>query len=110
LTLRVYDDSDTQVSTNSVTFDPTNALFGNQRPYWSTAPAAEDLNSLAHGTVSGGLVDLGTISHGTDTENVQVLCEFRRYDGDVYVTGRWFYYNKDLLFLRCTCYSRRRLT
>jgi hypothetical protein len=87
MTLTVYDSDDTQVSSNIINWDPTNALFDNQRPYWSTVPAAQDLNSVAHGTPAGGLVDLGTISHGTDTENVQVLCEFRRYNGSVYVTG-----------------------
>ena len=101
LTLSVYDGNDTPVpgGTNSITWEPTNAGFGNQRPYWSTAPAAEDLNSVAHGTAAGGLVDLGTISHGTDTENVQVLCEFRRYAGDVYVTGPGYgYYTQDEKF------------
>ena len=84
-TLRVYDGA-TQVSTQTVTFSVTEAVFGNQRPYWSVAPTNEDLNSTAHDAVSGGLLDLGTISHGSDTENVRVKCQFRHYGGSDYVT------------------------
>jgi len=73
-TLRVYDGS-TSVSTNTVTFEASNT-YGNQRPYFSVEPTTEDLNTTEHGTVAGGLVDLGTISHGTDTENVRVSCSF----------------------------------
>ena len=77
-TLRVYDGA-TPVSTQTVTFAVTEAVFGNQRPYWSVAPTNEDLNTTEHGQSGGGLLDLGTISHGTDTENVQVKCQFRHY-------------------------------
>ena len=84
-TLRVYDGV-TQVSAQTVTFSVTEAVFGNQRPYWSVAPTNEDLNSASHDAVSGGLVNFGTISHGSDTENVRVKCEFRHYGGSEYVT------------------------
>ena len=77
-TVRVYDGS-TQVSSQTLTFDPSEAVFDNQRPYWAIAPTAQDLNTAEHDEQTGGLLDLGTISHGTDTENVQVKCEFRHY-------------------------------
>ena len=87
-TLRVYDGA-TQVSTQTVTFSVTEAVFGNQRPYWSVAPTAEDVNTAPHDVVAGGLLDLGTISHGSDTENVQVKCEFRHYGYSDYTTGAY---------------------
>lgn len=76
--LKVYNGASV-VSTNTVTFDPTEPTTGNQRPYFSVVPPTEDLNSTAHDTVAGGLVNLGTISHGSDTENVRVKCAFRYY-------------------------------
>lgn len=85
LTLTVYDSSDTQVQSYTVTWDPTNALFDNQRPHWSTEPTAEDLNGVTNTSI-----DLGTIAHGTDTENVQVKCEFREYDSETTYTGTDF--------------------
>jgi len=84
--LKVYDGA-TQVSTQTVTFSVTEAVFGNQRPYWAVAPTVEDLNTSAHKTVAGGLLDLGTISHGTDTENVRVKCQFRHYGQSTPTTG-----------------------
>jgi hypothetical protein len=83
--LKVYDGA-TVVSGQTVTFSVTEAVFGNQRPYWAVAPTNEDLNSSAHDAVAGGLVDFGTISHGSDTENVRVTCEFRRYGDSEYTT------------------------
>lgn len=77
-TVKVYNGASV-VSTNTVTFDPTEPTTGNQRPYFSVVPPTEDLNSTAHDTVAGGLVNLGTISHGSDTENVRVKCAFRPY-------------------------------
>lgn len=85
LTLRVYDSSNTLVSSNTVTWDADGPTFGNQRPYWSTEPAVEDLNG-----VTDAPIDLGTIAHGTDTENVQVKCEFREYDSETTYTGTDF--------------------
>ena len=77
-TLKVYDGA-SLVSGQTVTFSVTEAVFGNQRPFWSVAPTVEDLNSTAHDAVAGGLIDLGTISHGTDTENVRIRCQFRPF-------------------------------
>ena len=85
-TVRVYDGI-TQVSTQTLTFSVTEAVFGNQRPYWSVAPTAEDLNTSSHSSVAGGLLDLGTISHGSDTENVRVKCQFRHHGFSNYTTG-----------------------
>lgn len=90
-TLRVYDGA-TSVGSYNVIFDPTEPSYGNQRPYWSTIPAGEDLNSTEHDTVAGGLVDLGTVSHGTDTENVRVKCEFRTYGDTNQLTGSSYGY------------------
>ena len=85
--LKAYNASDVLQVTGDVTFEVTEAVFGNQRPYWTANPSTEDLTSAAHGTVAGGLVDFGTISHGSDTENVQVKCEFRHYGFSNYTTG-----------------------
>ena len=77
-TVKVYNGASV-VSTNTVTFDPTEPATGNQRPFFSVVPPTEDLNTTAHDTVAGGLVNFGTISHGSDTENVRVKCEFRYF-------------------------------
>ena len=84
--LKVYNGASV-VSSNVVTFDPVEPTTGNQRPFFSVVPPIEDLNSTAHGTVAGGLVNFGTISHGTDTENVEVKCEFRNYGSSSTFTG-----------------------
>lgn len=84
--LKVYDGASV-VSSNVVTFDPTEPSFGNQRPFFSVVPPTEDLNTTAHDSVAGGVVDFGTISHGTDTENVRVKCEFRPYGSTNTFTG-----------------------
>ena len=84
--LKVYDGASV-VSSNVVTFDPVEPSFSNQRPFFSVVPPTEDLNSTAHDSVAGGVVDFGTISHGTDTENVRVKCEFRPYGSTNTFTG-----------------------
>lgn len=94
MTLKVYNGSST-VSSNPVTFDADGPTYGNQRPFWTVEPAGEDLNTTAHGTAAGGLVDLGTISHGTDTENVRVKCAFRTYGGSTNYTGSAYGYFTD---------------
>lgn len=81
-TLAVYDSSDTLVSSNTVTWDADGPTYGNQRPYWSVVPTVEDLTGVTNTTI-----DLGTIAHGSDTENVQVKCEFREYDSETTYTG-----------------------
>ena len=93
-TVRVYDGA-TQVSTQTLTFNVTEAVFGNQRPYWSVAPTVEDLNTTEHDVSTGGLLNLGTISHGSDTENVQVTCEFRHYNLDIYPGNNYGYITAD---------------
>ena len=84
--LKVYDGASV-VSSNAVTFNPTEPSFSNQRPFFSVVPPTEDLNSTAHDGVKGGIVNFGTISHGTDTENVRVKCEFRPYGSTNTFTG-----------------------
>ena len=76
--LKVYNGASV-VSSNVVTFDPTEPTIGNQRPFFSVVPPTEDLNTTAHDIFAGGLVNLGTISHGSDTENVRVKCAFRYF-------------------------------
>ena len=93
-TVRVYDGS-TQVSTQTLTFNVTEAVFGNQRPYFSVAPTVEDLNTTEHDSSVGGLLNLGTISHGSDTENVQVTCEFRHYNLNIYQGNDYGYITAD---------------
>ena len=86
-TVKAYNASDILQVVGDVTFEVTEAVFGNQRPYWTANPSTEDLSSNTHDAVAGGLVDLGTISHGTDTENVQVKCEFRHYGTETQYEG-----------------------
>ena len=74
-TLFVYDSSDAIVQSYSVIFEADGPTYGNQRPYWSTEPTHEDMTGISGST----LLDLGTISHGADTENVNVSCVLRDY-------------------------------
>lgn len=80
--LYVYDSSNTLVSSNVVRWDANGPTYGNQRPYWSVVPTVEDLSGVTNATI-----DLGTIAHGSDTENVQVKCEFREYDSETTYSG-----------------------
>ena len=93
--LKVYNGASV-VSSNVVTFDPTEPTTGNQRPFFSVVPPTEDLNSTAHDTVAGGLVNLGTISHGSDTENVRVKCAFRYFGtGNTIFSGTFGVFTDD---------------
>lgn len=86
--LKVYDLSDGSLDgTYTVTFDPTQPTFGKQRPYWSVVPTDEDANTLAHNSVAGGLLDLGTVLQGSDTDPLTVTCEFRNYGTTTLYTG-----------------------
>ena len=83
--LTVYDSSDTYVAGYNVIFDPITPVYGNQRPYWEVEPSRiQEINSYEWDTDFGGPLDFGTISHGSDTENVQVKCEFREYGDTQY--------------------------
>ena len=86
--LKVYDLSDGSLDgTYVITFDATQPTFGKQRPYWSVVPADEDASSAEHSAVSGGLLDLGTILQGSDTDPLTVTCEFRNYNTTTRYTG-----------------------
>lgn len=87
--LKVYnpDSSYALVSTNAVTFDATQPTFGKVRPYWSTAPTDQDLSSAAHSAVAGGLMNMGVIAQGSDTDPLTVTCEFRNYGTTTQYTG-----------------------
>lgn len=87
--LKVYnpDSSYALVSTNAVTFDATQPTFGKVRPFWSTAPTDQDLSTSAHSAVSGGLVNMGVIAQGSDTDPLTVTCEFRNYGTTTQYTG-----------------------
>ena len=102
-TIKAYDSGDTQQASETVTFSVTDPVFGNQRPFWSTQPPlGQDLNSSAHDTVAGGLVDFGTISHGSDTENVRVKCEFRAHGQNTLLTstsGYGYFTNHDSIYV-----------
>jgi len=85
--LKVYDLSDGSLDgTYEITFDATQPTFGKQRPYWSVVPTDEDAGS-GHDAVAGGLLDLGTISQGSDTDPLTVTCEFRNYGTSTTYTG-----------------------
>ena len=79
--LKVYDGDSpySLISTNTVTFDPTQPTFGKQRPYWSTEPTDEDLVGVGVSNVSGVVVNAGVIAQGSDTDPLTVTCEFRNY-------------------------------
>lgn len=77
--IKAYDGSDVQQASETLTFDPTEPSYDNQRPYFSTEPTTDDYSSSAFDSNVGSLLDLGTISHGTDTENVTVTVYFRNY-------------------------------
>ena len=82
--IKVYDEND--VLDNrvfNITAQAINTGYGNKRPYWSTEPTVQDCSSLG----IPPYIDLGTISHGTDTENVNVTCEFRNYGTSSPYTG-----------------------
>ena len=87
--ISVYD-PDNNYSTESeeaVTFIATQPTFGKQRPYWSVEPATEDLSTTAHGESTGGLIDLGTILQGSDTDNLHLQGEFRHFETSNPYTG-----------------------
>ena len=86
--LKVYDLSDDSLDgTYAIKFDPTQPTFGKQRPYWSTEPTNEDANTAAHNAVAGGLLNLGIIAQGSDTDPLTVTCEFRNYNTTTMYTG-----------------------
>ena len=74
-------------SDENIIFDPTQPTFGKQRPYWSVEPTTEDLSTSAHGQPTGGLIDLGTILQGSDTDNLQLQGEFRHFGTSTIYTG-----------------------
>ena len=82
----------------TITFEAIQPTFGKQRPYWSTEPSSEDLATVEHGLTSGGLVDLGEISQlipGTsvsDTDNLEVKCEFRLFGTTTQITNNTYGY------------------
>lgn len=87
--INVYDENDALVpsGSNILTWEADGPTYGNQRPYWSVEPTSQDASGVSYDTVAGGLLDFGTISHGLDTDNVQVKCEFRNWGSDLTYTG-----------------------
>jgi hypothetical protein len=82
--IKVYDANDVLDGRDySIIAEAINTGYGNQRPYWSTEPAVQDCSSLG----IPPYIDLGTINHGSDTENVNVKCEFRNYGSSSTYTG-----------------------
>jgi hypothetical protein len=87
-TLQVYDLSDGSLdATYVITFEANQPTFGKQRPYWSTEPTDEDAGAGSHNEDAGGLLDLGEIDQGSDTDPLTVTCEFRHYGTTTTYTG-----------------------
>ena len=79
-TVRIYDGNDVQQgSSETLTFDPVEPSYDNQRPYWSVQPTTTDYSSATFDSEDGDTLDFGTISHGTDTDNVTVSLYVRPY-------------------------------
>lgn len=74
-TITLYDAGLSVTSSGSITATPAQnqPTYGNRRPFWSTEPAR--YKERVHGAGQ----DFGVVSHGTDTENIQIKCEFRDY-------------------------------
>jgi hypothetical protein len=80
--LKVYDADNVAggSTTYVITFRANQPTFGKQRPYWSTEPTNEDAGAGSHDSAAGGLLDLGIIAQGSDTDPLTVTCEFRHYN------------------------------
>lgn len=77
--IKLYDFTDTVISNEVLVFDPVEPSYGNQRPYWSVEPSlSQDVSSAVYEN-SGSTLNFGTISHGLDTDNVKVTCQFINY-------------------------------
>ena len=83
ISLTIHDANDTFVAGYAVHFEAANYSFDNQRPYWSVEPTVQDVSALGIPPT----IDLGTISHGSETDNVTVTCEFRNYNSTSPYTG-----------------------
>lgn len=87
--INVRNASDELQFEGTISAEAINTEYGNQRPYWSTEPSSQDCSSLG----IPPKLDLGIISHGADTENVNVKCEFRHYgDNDEYTGTAYGYF------------------
>jgi hypothetical protein len=79
-TVRIYDGNDVQQgSSETLTFDPVEPSYDNQRPYWSVEPTVKDYASASFDSEDGDLLDFGTISHGSDNTDITVECYTRLY-------------------------------
>ena len=82
--IRVYDVNNVLDGRQyNITVSANQIPYANQRPYWSVEPVTQDCSALGNPPH----IDLGTISHGSDTENVHVFCEFRHWNSDDTFTG-----------------------
>lgn len=77
--IKAYDGSDVQQVSQTLTFDPTEPTYDNERPYFSTEPATDDYSASSFDSSDGNLLDFGTINHGSDTDNITVTVYFRNY-------------------------------
>ena len=97
--LKVYDLSDGSLdATYVITFRANQPTFGKQRPYWSVAPTNEDAGAGLHDSVAGGLLNLGTVLQGSDTDPLTVICEFRHYNtspADPYTGTAYGYFSSE---------------
>lgn len=82
-TIKAYAGTNTNPDVSeSLTFDPVEPNYGNQRPYWSALPTTADYGSSDYDSDEGQTIDFGTISHGTDTETVTVTGHFAQWKSD----------------------------
>ena len=75
----VLSDATGTVASETITFTPVEVQYDNERPYFSVEPPTTTslTKNLASGTKQA--LNLGTIDHGSDTENVRVYGQFHDY-------------------------------
>jgi len=82
-TVRIYDGNGIQQGpSETLTFDPVEPSYDNQRPYWSSLPATMDYGDSSYDSDDGQTIDFGTINHGSDTENVTIVGTFAPWTSD----------------------------
>ena len=78
-TARINNASGVQKVTGTIIFDPTEPTTGNQRPFFSTAPAHSNYSTSTYDASTGDFLDFGVLAHGSDTQNVTVKGFFSPY-------------------------------
>ena len=82
-TVRKYDGNDVpQGSPETITFDPVEPTYDNQRPYWSSIPSSTDYSNADYESENGGYLNFGQLAHGSDTENLKIDGYFMPWTND----------------------------